>query len=307
MSKQSRTSKILAVAQELSCLTGLQQKSDKDCQTRRHLPSPDEVVEIVDVIKKMFFPRHFYSDHFIGIRQRKTDQEFLDDLCSQIEDQIVRGLCAVCTEQRDISECKKQAEVKSVAFIEQLPKVNKLLQTDIIAAYNGDPAAINHDEIISCYPGFHAMISYRLAHELYTLEVPLIPRMITERAHTETGIDIHPGATIDESFFIDHGTGVVIGETCRIGKNVTVYQGVTLGAKSFPLDEQGNPVKGVDRHPIVQDEVIIYSDATILGRITLGKGSIIGGNVWLTKSVPPKSFITQAMVRSERFVDGGGI
>ncbi|MBF0105702.1 MAG: serine acetyltransferase [Deltaproteobacteria bacterium] len=243
----------------------------------------------------------------MGVRQRKTEQEFLDDLCAEIEEQVVRGLCAVCSAQKGIVECKKEAECKAIAFIEQLPKVHTLLQTDIQAAYNGDPAAINIDEIISCYPGFHAILSYRLAHELYALGVPLIPRMMTERAHAETGIDIHPGATIGESFFIDHGTGVVIGETCRIGKHVTIYQGVTLGAKSFPLDEHGNPVKGVDRHPVVEDRVIIYSDATILGRITLGEGSVIGGNVWLTKSVPPGSFITQATARSERYVDGGGI
>jgi serine O-acetyltransferase len=144
-----------------------------------------------------------------------------------------------------------------------------------------------------------AITNYRLAHELFLLGVPLIPRIITEQAHSVTGIDIHPGATIGEHFFIDHGTGVVIGETCRIGDRVRVYQGVTLGAKSFPLDDEGRPMKGIARHPIVEDEVIIYSGATVLGRVTIGRGSIIGGNVWLTHSVPPGSRIAQANERPQ--------
>jgi serine O-acetyltransferase len=160
------------------------------------------------------------------------------------------------------------------------------------AAYLGDPAASSTDEAIFCYPGIMAVAYYRLAHELYTLGVPLIPRIITEHAHSLTGIDIHPGATIGERFFIDHGTGVVIGQTCIIGAKVRIYQGVTLGAKSFPLDEQGHPIKGIERHPIVEDEVVIYSGATILGRVTIGRGSVIGGNVWITRDIPPGSTLT---------------
>ncbi|MBW2263326.1 MAG: serine acetyltransferase, partial [Deltaproteobacteria bacterium] len=182
-----------------------------------------------------------------------------------------------------------------------------LLATDVRAAFEGDPAATSKDEAIFCYPGLVAITNYRLAHALFDLEVPLIPRMITEQAHSSTGIDIHPGASIGKSFFIDHGTGVVVGETCRIGRRVRIYQGVTLGAKSLPLDEDGNPVKGVDRHPIVEDDVIIYSGATILGKVVIGRGSVIGGNVWVTRDVAPGSRITQAQARQDLFKEGAGI
>ena len=161
------------------------------------------------------------------------------------------------------------------------------------AAYNGDPAAKSRDEIICCYPVIKALVNYRVAHELLTMGVELIPRILTEMAHSETGIDIHPGAQIGDYFTIDHGTGVVIGETCIIGRNVKLYQGVTLGAKSFPLDEHGNPIKGIPRHPILEDDVIVYSNSTILGRITVGKGAIIGGNVWITQDVAPGARIVQ--------------
>jgi serine O-acetyltransferase len=164
---------------------------------------------------------------------------------------------------------------------------------DVEAAYNGDPAAKSYGEIISCYPVIKALINYRIAHELHKLGVPLIPRILTERAHSETGIDIHPGAQIGTHFTIDHGTGVVIGETCIIGNNVKLYQGVTLGAKSFPLDADGNPIKGIARHPILEDNVIVYSNATILGRITIGQDAVIGGNIWVTEDVPAGSRIVQ--------------
>ncbi len=182
-----------------------------------------------------------------------------------------------------------------------------MLATDVQAAYEGDPAATSPDETILCYPGVLAITSYRLAHELHVLGVPIIPRIITEHAHSITGIDIHPGTNIGESFFIDHGTGVVIGETSIIGNRVRIYQGVTLGAKSFPLDENGNPIKGIDRHPVVEDDVIIYSGTTILGRVVIGCGSVIGGNVWLIHNVPPGSRITQVEARSEKFENGTGI
>ena len=191
-------------------------------------------------------------------------------------------------------DCDARALYLARAFLLRLPEVRRLLATDIQAGFEGDPAAISPDEVLFCYPGLLAITSQRLAHELFGLGVPLLPRMITEHAHSLTGIDIHPGAQLGERFFIDHGTGVVIGETCVIGRNVRLYQGVTLGAKSYPLDEEGHPIKGIPRHPVVEDDVIIYSNATILGRITLGQGSAIGGNVWLTRSVPPGSVITQA-------------
>ena len=163
------------------------------------------------------------------------------------------------------------------------------MATDVEAAYNGDPAASSFGEIISCYPIIKALINYRIAHELYVIGVPLIPRMITEMAHSETGIDIHPAATIGEHFTIDHGTGVVIGATCVIGNNVKLYQGVTLGAISFPLDENGNPIKGIPRHPILEDNVIIYANATILGRITIGQNCVVGANVWVTRDMKPNT------------------
>ena len=184
--------------------------------------------------------------------------------------------------------------------------MQRLLALDVKAAYEGDPAAANQDEVIFCYPGLVAITNYRLAHELRLLGVPIIPRIITEAAHSSTGIDINPGAVIGERFFIDHGTGVVIGETGIIGDRVRLYQGVTLGAKSFQFDDEGNPVRGIDRHPIVEDDVTIYSGATILGRVTIGRGSVIGGNVWLVHSVPPGSRVTQAQSREDDFETGRG-
>ena len=182
-----------------------------------------------------------------------------------------------------------------------------MLESDIIAAYQGDPAARSVDEVLVCYPGIVAITYHRLAHELYTLGVPLIARIISEIAHSATGIDIHPGASIGGSFFIDHGTGVVIGETTIIGERVRIYQAVTMGAKRFEVDNNGELLKGGARHPIVEDDVVIYAGATILGRVTIGRGSSIGGSVWLTKSIPPDSNITQAQTRNEVFVAGEGI
>lgn len=191
---------------------------------------------------------------------------------------------------KDCHDCKDNANEIAIQLIKKLPEIREILNTDIQAAYNGDPAAISAEEILLSYPAIEVISIYRLAHELYELKVPLIPRIMSEFAHQITGIDIHPGAKIGEYFFIDHGTGVVIGETCVIGTNVKLYQGVTLGAKSFTLDDQGNPVKGVKRHPDIEANVIIYAGATILGGDTvIGHDSIIGGNVWLTQSVPPYS------------------
>jgi serine O-acetyltransferase len=188
-------------------------------------------------------------------------------------------------------------------FAARLPSVRALLETDAWAAFDGDPAARSPDEAVFCYPGMLAILHHRMAHELDVLGVPLIPRMISELAHSATGIDIHPSAQIGSSFFIDHGTGAVIGETCLIGDRVRLYQGVTLGARSFPLDGEGRPIKGVPRHPVVEDDVVIYAGATILGRITIGRGSSIGGNVWVTSSLPPRTHVSQAAFR--RLFDGG--
>ena len=202
------------------------------------------------------------------------------------------GTCASCEEKADQAVC---------AFMDTLPEVSRLLNTDITAAYLGDPAAKGKTEIMLAYPSFEAVSIFRLAHSLHVLGVPLIPRMMTEYAHQKTGIDIHPGATVGESFFIDHGTGVVIGETCTIGKGVKLYQGVTLGAKSFEMDENGNPVKGIKRHPDIGDRVVIYAGATILGGNThIGDDSVIGGNVWLTHSVPAGSKVYNTLSNKER-------
>ncbi|MBP1630834.1 MAG: Serine O-acetyltransferase [Bacteroidetes bacterium] len=209
-----------------------------------------------------------------------------------LKEQIKRGLCFNNSEKSlDYDECEQEALDKAIAFIESMPKIKQLLLTDIIAAYNGDPAARSYGETILCYPSIEALTYYRVAHELYGLGVELIPRMIMEILHSKTGIDIHPGAKIGKYFFIDHGTGVVIGETTIIGDNVRLYQGVTLGAKSFQIDEKGNPIKGIERHPIIYDNVIIYSNATILGRVSIGENSIIGGNTWITEDIPANSKI----------------
>jgi len=183
-------------------------------------------------------------------------------------------------------------------FANALPGLRSLLDSDVLAAYQGDPAARSVDEVLLCYPGVLAMIHHRLAHELYGLGLPLLARIVAEQAHAQTGIDIHPGAKIDAGFFIDHGTGVVIGETAVIGKRVRLYQAVTLGAKRFPTDTDGNLQKGLPRHPVVEDDVVIYAGATILGRVTLGKGAVIGGNVWITDDVPPGASVTQASLQN---------
>ena len=204
-------------------------------------------------------------------------------LCFSDEEQ-----CSRCLD--DIDHCATEMTAK---LIERLPEIRELLASDVEAAYLGDPAAESYAEVISCYPVIKALSNYRIAHALYEIGVPLLPRILTEMAHSETGIDIHPGAQIGRGFMIDHGTGVVIGATCVIGNNVKLYQGVTLGARSFPLDEDGNPIKRIPRHPILEDNVIVYSNATILGRIRIGKGAVIGGNIWITDDVPAGAQISQ--------------
>jgi serine O-acetyltransferase len=211
---------------------------------------------------------------------------------------------------KDLLVTRVMTQELAEEFIKRLDNISHSLQTDVEAAYNGDPAAKSYDEIICCYPVIKALINYRVAHELLTMGVELIPRILTEMAHSETGIDIHPGAQIGDYFTIDHGTGVVIGETCVIGKNVKLYQGVTLGAKSFPRDENGNPIKGIPRHPILEDNVIVYSNATILGRITIARGTVIGGNLWVTESTKPGEQLVQAKKRKSHIVrpeDWGGL
>ena len=187
-------------------------------------------------------------------------------------------------------QCREKADKVVMTLISKFPEIREMIQTDVQAAYNGDPAATSTEEILLSYPSIRAVFIHRIAHELYKQEVTIVPRIMSEYAHQLTGIDIHPGASIGHSFFIDHGTGVVIGETCTIGNNVKIYQGVTLGALSFPLDENGNPIKGIKRHPNIEDNVVIYAGATILGgKTTIGRNSVLGSNIWLTSTVPPYS------------------
>jgi serine O-acetyltransferase len=260
----------------------------------RLLPSRDQIVEILEDLRSVLFPGYFGNSELTEESMHFHVGATLDRVLLVFQEQIKRGLCFDCDHHGfECPNCVDKAAAITRELLERLPRIQHTLGTDVQAAYLGDPAAQNTDEAIFCYPGILAVTYYRLAHELYTMGVPLIPRIITERAHSQTGIDIHPGAVIAEGFFVDHGTGVVIGETCVIGSNVRIYQGVTLGAKSFPLDENGNPVKGTLRHPVVEDDVVIYSGATILGRVTIGRGAVIGGNVWITRDVPPGSVITK--------------
>jgi serine O-acetyltransferase len=275
-----------------------------------NLPSRDAMTRAVQSLLAVLFPGYFGTTSGLGADAMAFHVgATLDRAMRTLGEQVRRALCFQC-EARDPAacpDCERRADAMTDAFLARLPEVRRLLATDVKAAYEGDPAATSPAETILCYPGVLALACQRLAHELYVLEVPLLPRVITEHAHSVTGIDIHPGARIGERFFIDHGTGVVIGETSVIGRGVRLYQGVTLGARSFPLDEHGNPVKGVPRHPIVEDDVIIYSGATVLGRITVGAGSVIGGNVWLTRSVPPGSRVSQGEIKQAHFSEGAGI
>ena len=255
------------------------------------LPSSKRLEEIINLSRSILFPGYFGKSQVnidtiqyqIGVNVEKLHR--------LLSEQILAGLCFSCGETKNIhcNECKAEAEQITTQLIAKFPELRRILGTDVTAAFNGDPAAKSTAEIISCYPVIKTLTNYRIAHELFVMGVPLIPRMMMEMAHSETGIDIHPGATIGSYFTIDHGTGVVIGETCVIGNNVKLYQGVTLGAKSFPLDAAGNPIKGIPRHPILEDNVVVYSNATVLGRVTIGEGSIVGANIWVTEDMKPNT------------------
>jgi len=285
---------------------------DPVCHDHRHgepLPSAQQLDTIVRMVREILFPGYFGNTslrpdairHYMGV--------YIDELFEMLSEQVLAGLCFTCKDpaSSDVQERSLHAKGITADFIASLSEIRRVLVTDVEAAFLGDPATFDRSEVIFCYPAIRAISSYRMAHRLVELGVPLIPRMICEMAHSETGIDIHPKAQIGEFFTIDHGTGVVIGSTSIIGNNVKLYQGVTLGAKSFPLDEHGNPIKGIPRHPIVEDNVIIYAQATILGRVRIGKNSVIGGNVWVTGNVPPNSRILQTKARETSFLDGAGI
>ena len=263
------------------------------------LPSARALCDVIELARSILFPGYFGNS---TINSRTINCHIgvnIGKLFDLLTDQILAGLCFGSSEEGEFcTESMREESARLAAdFISRLPHLRRVLATDVEAAYNGDPAAESLGEVICCYPAIRAISNYRIAHELLELGVPLIPRIITEMAHSETGIDIHPGACIGSHFTIDHGTGVVIGATSIIGNNVKLYQGVTLGAKSFPLDADGKPIKGIPRHPILEDNVIIYSNATILGRITIGRDATVGGNIWVTEDVPAGAEIVQTKAK----------
>ena len=260
-----------------------------------NLPHRQKILEILDLLTEVLFPG------YTGKRTvTKSNINFIigDILCqvyTELSEQIERAYQYQCRIKKcDGCDCRTMAENVTRHLLTQLPRIRELLKGDVGAAFDGDPAAKSFEEIVISYPCIMAIATYRIAHELYLKEVPLIPRIMSECAHSKTGIDIHPGAKIGKNFFIDHGTGVVIGETTVIGENVKIYQGATLGAMSFPKDERGRIIKGGKRHPTIEDNVTIYAEATILGNITIGAGTIIGGNVWIKESVPAGVTVTVA-------------
>lgn len=264
------------------------------------LPSQAVIAEVLSELKAVLFPGYFTEGTFHAAGLSEEICARLQKVQMLLAGEIFRGMAfARAGESFEASELRKKAYDIAYAFTEELPEIRRMLFEDARAAYEGDPAATSVGETIFCYPSMLTMIHHRIAHCLYALGVPIIPRMMSEMAHAATGIDIHPGASIAENFFIDHGTGVVIGETCVIGKGCRLYQGVTLGALSFAKNADGTLVKGVARHPILEDGVTVYAGASILGRITIGKGSVIGGNVWLTHDVPAGSKIVQNSARQK--------
>ena len=279
----------------------------------REFPSRNALAAIIDSLKGVLFPMRLGPP---DLRQESEDfhvAHALDGVLHALLKQVRRELkynAGLRGEPLRVVDPSVEHDIDRAAlgavrsFAAALPAIRALLDSDVMAAYQGDPAARSVDEVLLCYPGVLAMIHYRIAHQFYTLGLTLLARIVSELAHGATGIDIHPGARIGAGFFIDHGTGVVIGETAVIGARVRLYQAVTLGAKRFPTDADGNLQKGLPRHPVVEDDVVIYAGATVLGLITIGKGAIIGGNVWLTHDVPPGGRIAQAESRVGAFANG---
>ncbi|MDR0537667.1 MAG: serine acetyltransferase [Tannerellaceae bacterium] len=258
-------------------------------------PSVKAVAQIMEVLKKILFPGFFGPlDEALPASAKVYAEGYLLKVFELLLEQIDNSLCF----ESEYDNTREQASALAVEFINKLADIKALLSTDAQAIFEGDPAASSLSEVIFCYPGFKAILHQRVAHELYRMCVPILPRMITEMAHTETGIDIHPGAEIGKFFSIDHGTGIVIGQTTIIGDHVRLYQGVTLGAKRLYLNENGIPMN-IPRHPIIKDNVTIYSNTSVLGRITIGENSVIGGNIWITNSVEPNSHIRQPKAVNE--------
>ena len=264
----------------------------KDCDSKECesiYPSKLIISSVIDDIISLLFPNYFFNHEIKKVSLGSFLSSTLDSVEYNLSNQIQKCFCL--SSKECLNDCKKISLEKTHSFLSLLPSLQHTLLQDASAAYRGDPASTSIEEVILCYPGFSAIIKHRIAHAFYKLEVPLLPRIISEISHSQTGIDIHPGALIGKNFFIDHGTGVVIGQTAIIGDNVKIYQGVTLGAKSFDIASDGTYIKGIPRHPIVEDNVTIYAEATVLGRITIGKNSIIGANTWIVKDVAPGSKI----------------
>lgn len=262
---------------------------DKQSSDRRPLPSWAETVTLLEDLRILLL---------MTLDPKDAEQRLAGAL------QTLKSQLEICTLAIDIPG---RAPIANDSFLAQLPQIRRALQEDIDTALQSDPAVTSRAEVALCYPGLRALTYYRIARALYKLDVPLLPRLMTEIGHSITGIDIHPGAEIGKGFFIDHGTGVVIGATCIIGDDVKIYQGVTLGARSFPRSEEGHIIKGIERHPIIGDRVTIYAGATILGRIHIGSDSVIGGNVWITKDVPAMSHVVQQHSKQDKFNHGAGI
>ena len=271
------------------------------------LPALQNVKEIMSLLWKIIFPELFFERKAIVSRLEYRIGITTERLFELLQEEIAIGLsCRPQRNAKDMADNYPEAHDLSMKIISFLPELKRLLYSDIHAIIRKDPAAGNEVEIILCYPSVKAMLHHRFAHLIFSMNIPYLPRIISELAHSQTGIDIHPGATIGEYFAIDHGTGVVIGETCIIGNHVTLYQGVTLGAKSFRYDGDGTPLN-IPRHPIIEDNVTVYSNATILGRITIGHDTVIGGNVWVTESLPAYSRVIQGGIRNDNFSNGAGI
>ncbi len=275
--------------------------NDRECYTHvdyEPIPSRQRVIEIIDWFREILFPGYFTRGRLDPVNLRYSIGKTAATLFDMLAEQIGLSIRHDCLRYHlPCSDCTEQGHRLALDILKAVPSVRKILATDVAASYEGDPAARSYDEIIFSYPGIYAIAVYRIAHKLFEYGVPLLPRIMTEHAHSVTGIDIHPGAEIGNCFVIDHGTGVVIGETTSIGQNVRIYQGVTLGALSIPKDS-ADQFRGQKRHPTIEDEVIIYSGATILGGDTvIGARSVIGGNVWLTKSVPPDTAVVMETPR----------
>ena len=271
----------------------------EECGSIHHLghsplPSYREVVDILTDLREILYPGYGRRQNLYMGNVGYHVGDLIDGLHDRLTVQIARAFRHDCRSKELENDFEADAQVIALRLLELIPELRKVLAEDVQAAFEGDPAAKNYDEIVFCYPGVSAITVFRVAHELFKLNVPLIPRMMTEYAHGKTGIDIHPGATIGRRFFIDHGTGVVIGETTHIGEGVKIYQGVTLGALSFPRDEKtGEILRGVKRHPTIEDEVVIYANATILGgKTVIGHHSVIGSSAWVTRSVEPDTTVT---------------